>query len=279
MPRRSLQLTALTLCFLTSIGCASHQGTLALSEWERGIAVAPREHGTMAMYLWFYEWHMFDAVEKGEHTAGGFDGFKREVSPGKDAATVSSDAIRLSLQTVSDGVELQLAISNRSDHDWPPLAAIIPCFNPGPKDERNRQLANTRTYFLSEAGLHRQQKREIHFNAELRPQLGAVSPNGEFAFSHKWPTSEVNATRGILIRESTDGQWVTGIAWEDFLSAQGHNPWECMHLSIRVGPLRRGETREIRGKIYLFKGTKEACLERFLEDFHTESSWRKESIP
>ena len=276
MPRRIFQRTVLALCFLTNMGCVSHRATLALWEWERGIAVTPREQETMAMYLWFYEWHLFDAVDEGEHTEGGFRGFKRQVSQEKDAAILSSEAMRLSFQTVPDGVELRLSISNRSDHDWPPLAAIIPCFNPGPKDEQSRQFANTRTYFLSDAGLHKQHQREIHFNAELRSQLATFSPAGEFVFSHKWPTSEVDATRGILIRESTDGQWVTGIAWEDFLSAQGHNPWECMHLSIRVGPLQRGETREIRGKIYLFRGTKEACLERFLQDFRNESS-RSES--
>ena len=267
MRRGIFKSTVLALSVLANIGCVSHGAKLALREWERGIAVAPLEQATMAMYLWFYEWNLFGAVNEAEHTPGGFRGFKRQVRREKDAALVTSETMRLSMQTVADGVELRLSITNRSDHDWPPLAAIIPCFNPGPKEAPNRQFANTRTYFLTDAGLQKQQQREIHFNAALSPQLETFSPAGEFAFSHKWPTSEVEATRGILMRESTDGHWVTGIAWEDFLSAQGHNPWQCMHLSIRVGPLQRGETREIRGKIYLFKGTREACLERFLHDF------------
>ena len=40
-----------------------------------------------------------------------------------------------------------------------------------------------------------------------------------------------------------------------------------MHLSVNVGPLSQGESREIRGRIYLFKGTKEELLERYREDF------------
>ena len=70
-----------------------------------------------------------------------------------------------------------------------------------------------------------------------------------------------------MVRESEDGQWVTGIGWEDCLSSQGYNPLRCMHLSVRLGPLDPGETKHVRGKIYLFKGSKEDCLKRFQEDF------------
>ena len=72
---------------------------------------------------------------------------------------------------------------------------------------------------------------------------------------------------GIIARESTDGKWACGIAWEDFLSAQGHNPWQCMHLSVCVGPLKRGQSKSIRGKIYLLRGSKDEVLRRYREDF------------
>lgn len=95
--------------------------------------------------------------------------------------------------------------------------------------------------------------------------------NDQFVFSSKWPTSDVDAHGGLLLRESDDETWVMGIAWESFISAQGHNPWSCMHLSIAVGPLAPGETKTVRGKMYLFKGTKEDCLERFNRDFRLDS--------
>ena len=40
-----------------------------------------------------------------------------------------------------------------------------------------------------------------------------------------------------------------------------------MHLSVNVGPLSQGESRRIRGKIYLLKGTKEELLARYQSDF------------
>ena len=136
-----------------------------------------------------------------------------------------------------------------------------------PKAKLNPQFDNEKTWFLGKSGLERQIKREIHFDSALRPQLDKLSPDGKFAFSSKWPTSPRNAHGGLLLRESTDGQWVAGIAWDRFLSAQGHNPWRCMHLCVRVGPLKPQESRTIRGRIYLFQGTKEDLLAKYRKDF------------
>ena len=132
------------------------------------------------------------------------------------------------------------------------------------------------TYFLGKNGLELikgQYPREIHFNNKYRTTIMRWDKEREderFVFSEKWPTSERDAYAGLMVRESKDKQWVMGIAWESFLSAQGHNPWKCMHLSIRVGPLKKGEQKTIRGKIYLFKGSKEDCLACFENDFSNQ---------
>jgi len=112
--------------------------------------------------------------------------------------------------------------------------------------------------------------REIHFNHGLKKTImnwKKEREDGNFVFSNKWPTSDHDAYAGLMVRESEDKQWVMGIAWESFISAQGHNPWKCMHLSIRVGPLKQGEKKTIRGRIYLFKESKEDCLRYFKRDF------------
>jgi hypothetical protein len=96
-----------------------------------------------------------------------------------------------------------------------------------------------------------------------------------YVWSSKWPKSKVDAVDGLIIRESTKGDWVTGIAWDRFVSAQGHNPWECMHLSVNVGPLKRGETRTVQGRIYLFQGSKEELLKRYQADFRRKKQSEK----
>jgi hypothetical protein len=189
--------------------------------------------------------------------------------------------IKLEVIGRAEGADLLLTIENRSDHEWPQIAAIIPCFNPGPNPEKYPDYSTpwneafvdkdkTNTWFISENGLELLQDRSIHFNYRLRKQVELVRVDrGPFVFDSKWPTSASNAKEGLIVRESLDGEWVAGIAWEHSLSSQGHNPWFCMHLSVLVGPLKPGETRQVRGKIYLFRGSKEDCYRRYLTDFKT----------
>ncbi len=234
----------------------------------------------MTVYVWFYEWNLFDAFRPGENTRGTW---KNEVRLSQDSktGTLVSDSPGLELQ-VRAGVEsadLTLRATNESDHDWPALASMIPCFNPGPEEVRNKQFVNHKTFFLGQDGLQPLIARQLHYSHELRPTVDeaahqweeSLDPNSQpedrFPWSFRWPDSDPDSRAGLIVRESNDGKWVTGIAWERFLSTQAHNPWECMHLSVHLGPLKQGESRQIRGKIYLFQGTKEELLERYLRDF------------
>ena len=44
--------------------------TSKLKSWERGIAVESNVLDPVTVYLWFSEWHLFAAVDEGEHTRG-----------------------------------------------------------------------------------------------------------------------------------------------------------------------------------------------------------------
>ncbi len=238
-----------------------------LFEWDRGFAVQSTTHERMAVYLWFYEWNMFEAMQPGQHTRGNWSLGKSLSRDGKEAR-ITSDALTLSMKPTTDGADLKLTVRNRTNYDFPSIAAIIGCFNPGPADTRNKQFANTNTYFLAKSGLVKLNKREIHFNRRFRKLVDDEAEDGKYVWSEKWPKRDPDAVAGLIVRESTDGRWVCGIAWEEFLSAQGHNPWECMHLSVRVGPLAKGASKTVRGKIYLFEGVKEDLLARYRKDFH-----------
>lgn len=252
-----------------------------LVRWDRGIALQARSRPELTMYLWVYEWNMFGAMAPGQHTAGSRE-FLPEVDPEGTKAVLRSPALQLTARVIPGGADLSLQAANLSGHDWPELAGIIPCWSPGqletgaslkppsffhvPKTRQFDDRDRIRTFFLSPNGLAGLNSRAIHFNSELRAKIDAASDHGRFAFSEKWPTSDVDAKAGILIRESVDGEWVTGVGWADYLSVQGHNPWNCMHVCARVGPLKQKESRTVRGRIYLFRGTKSECLARFMKD-------------
>ena len=264
----------LAVCTIVScqVAVAEDVPDMKLSPWDRGLSVDSIAQQDMRVYLWFYEWHMFDAVTRGQHTRGAWEN-RVTVSDDRSRGKIVSQnpGISVEMKAVDDGAEMLLTVTNRSDHDWPALASMIACFNPGPAPTRNRQFANTNTFFNSAAGLKplkMKAPREIHYNHRLRKAIDAeADEDGKYVWSSKWPKSDVDAVDGLIIRESTDGRWVTGIAWERFLSAQGHNPWECMHLSIHVGPLAKGETRKVRGRIYLFRGDKEELFKRYEKEF------------
>lgn len=253
----------LTLAFAMPAAPAS---PVRLFTWERGVGFEVPALPGMRMYLRFYEWNLFEARQPGRHTNGN-DRLPGKVAANQTQAEVGTEDLRLTATAAADGADLTLVVTNRTDYEWPSLAAIIPCFNPGPADARNPRFANTNTWFHGPGGLQRLEKREIHFSRALETNLRGISPELRFVFSGKWPTASAGAASGIVIRESGDGEWVTGIAWEDFLSVQAHNPWECMHLAVRVGPLKPGQRKTTRGKVYLFRGKKEDCFQRYLRDF------------
>ncbi|MBN1676042.1 MAG: hypothetical protein JXR37_33670 [Kiritimatiellae bacterium] len=247
---------------------------IVLGEWERGLAFWPTEAAGVRLYLWFYEWHLFDAVRAGQHTGGYWIPTKRMACDHRQAV-LSHPGMALSVSATDDGADLSMEITNQSGYAWPPIAAVIPCLNPvglsgQPLVPPTREFFDEtcqRTWFVGEAGLEKLETREIHFNQAFRPAIDAQAPAGKFDWVEKWPTSPRNAGAGLMVRESADGRWVGGIGWEQFLSAQGHNPCRCMHLSVRVGPLEPGESRAVRGRLYLFAGTKDDCLARFRENF------------
>jgi len=252
---------------------------LLLSRWERGISVHDPADESMRMYLWFYEWNLFDAFKEGECSPGSYKLY-RQVDENRRGASLESAGladvldpeerpeIKLQMLAQAGEVELTLHVTNHTKRDWGRFAAIVPCFSPGhPKTEPNAAFVNEKTWFLGPEGLLPLGGRNVHFNAKHHKALEALSNQGVFSFSDRWPTGETDAKSGLLVRESEDGKWVAGIGWSDFMTVQGHNPWNCMHVGVRVGGLKRSKTRKVRGRLYLFKGTKEELVERFLEDF------------
>ncbi len=251
---------------------------MRLIEWEKGIRIESRSDSNLFAFLWFYEWHLFDAIQKGEHTHGISD-WKWTIDDDGTNAHINSEWLKLKINATQNGAKLVLEIINKTSHSWPPIAAIIPCFNPGNPENPLKMNplfldeGHAHTYFQGKNGLELikgRYPREIHFNNECQPGIMAWDKEQEdrkFIFDEKWPTSERDAYAGLIVRESDDMQYVMGIGWESYLSAQGHNPWNCMHLSIKVGPLAPGEKKTINGRIYLFKGLKEDCLQEFVDDF------------
>src|SRR5262245_20388448 len=78
--------------------------------WERGIAIESRAMKDMAMFLWFFEWTMFAAVNAGEHTLGRFEDFQRTVNPAQTEARTADNEFRLTVRASDIGADLLLEV-------------------------------------------------------------------------------------------------------------------------------------------------------------------------
>ncbi len=80
------------------------------------------------------------------------------------------------------------------------------------------------------------------------------------------PLSPVVPDDGLIGAFSGDGQWIFATAWEPYQELfQG--VIRCLHSDLRLGGLQPGETKQIRGRIYLMKADPQALRDRYAHDF------------
>jgi hypothetical protein len=80
------------------------------------------------------------------------------------------------------------------------------------------------------------------------------------------PLSSLVPSNGLIGCFSADEKWIFATAWEPYQELfQGVA--RCLHSDFRLGGLEPGETRNIRGKIYVVPADVEALLRRYAADF------------
>lgn len=80
------------------------------------------------------------------------------------------------------------------------------------------------------------------------------------------PLSELVPSNGLIGCYSGDGKRILATAWEPYQELfQGVAV--CIHSDVRIGGLKPGETKKIRGKIYLVPADVDALLRRYEKDF------------
>ncbi|HEV3344342.1 MAG TPA: hypothetical protein VG125_28460 [Pirellulales bacterium] len=80
------------------------------------------------------------------------------------------------------------------------------------------------------------------------------------------PLSELVPSNGLCGAFSADNKWIVATAWEPYQELfQGVRV--CMHADFRIGGLKPGETKKIRGKIYVVPADVPALVARYKRDF------------
>ena len=80
------------------------------------------------------------------------------------------------------------------------------------------------------------------------------------------PLSKHVPSNGLIGCFSADEKWIFATAWESYQELfQGVA--RCLHSDFRLGGLKPGETKEIRGKIYIVPNDVGKLLKRYEKDF------------
>jgi hypothetical protein len=80
------------------------------------------------------------------------------------------------------------------------------------------------------------------------------------------PLSSLTPSNGLIGCFSGDGKMILASAWEPYQELfQGVGV--CVHSDFRIGGLKPGETKRVRGKIYIVPADAAALTERYQQDF------------
>ncbi len=181
----------------------------------------------------------------------------------------------------ADAVDLELRVRNKTDRDWHDLVSVTGCVSPlgwgvwrlhgVPRDESpyaaptfaDRETRD-KTYISTEDGPFLLASRAKHFFDQQTLDRVLALPYKTNVFrveEHKAAPPFVD--RGIIVRCNRENGWVLGYGWEDTLCVNANNPLDCLHPTVRIGPLKAGSEKMIRGKVYLFQGTIQDAFDRY----------------
>jgi hypothetical protein len=88
------------------------------------------------------------------------------------------------------------------------------------------------------------------------------------------PLSRLVPSSGLMGAFSRDEQWILATAWEPYQELfQG--VISCIHADFRIGGLKAGESKTIRGKLYVVPADVEKLVKRYERDFPEHTKGKK----
>jgi hypothetical protein len=176
------------------------------------------------------------------------------------------------ITAAEDEVDFRLVAHNptarRSEAHWAQPCVRLGAFtgfNPDPsQDDINDYLP--KCFIFPEGRLTRMPTRDWATQARYTPGQVWCPRQVPRADVNPRPLSKLAPGNGLIGCFSGDEKLIFATAWEPYQELfQGIA--RCLHSDFRLGGLRAGETRRIRGKIYLVPNDIGALLKRYEKDF------------
>lgn len=203
----------------------------------------------------------------------------------------SEDGRRLNLRsTLKDGVivdheiragrgevDFRLTASNPTDRaseaQWAQPCIRVDAFT-GVKAEPNSEAYLPRCFLYIDGRLTHLPTRPWASKARYTPGQVWCPAHVKRSDVNPRPLSTLVPSSGLIGCESADGRLILATAWEPYQELfQG--VITCLHSDFRIGGLEPGQTRRIRGKIYIVEADHPALRKRYEADFPEHRTTRR----
>ncbi len=177
------------------------------------------------------------------------------------------------IKAVADGVSFHLVASNKgkqiSAAHW-----AQPCTRVGVFTGTGSDVTGNKYAYMGKSFIFQDKDEKPDFMPTAK-----WSVNGRYTPGQVWcpkhvPRADVNPRPlhpdaphlGLIGCLSKDGKWLLAMAWEPYQELfQG--VIRCLHSDLRIGGLAPGQSKTIRGRIYLVPNDFPALLARYRRDF------------
>lgn len=165
-----------------------------------------------------------------------------------------------------DDVEFQFRITNQSTepvdlHWFQPACIRVDRFTGG-----NQSNYIARSFIFTERGLTMMDRTTRREEAVYRGGQVYVPKGIHLDNVNPRPISPDQPVNGLIGCVSADEQWLLATAW-DRTHELFQGVYVCLHADPHVGGLKAGETKTVRGKLYLLKNEPKELLRRYERDF------------
>jgi hypothetical protein len=269
---RHVVVAVLMLCVVSGVAAEEPAAGLRLA-WEKNMLTIRGDHlPGKEVSVWYIEAYC---------RPGSTDRDWRETTIGHRTELVSAaeDGKRLELKcTLNDGVVVTHKISTADDgvdfrltaHNPTNTASLAqwaqPCVRVDKFTGRNQQNYLEKSFIFLDGKLARLPT--PHWATEARYVPGQVwrPKHVDRNDVNPRPLSPDVPSNGLIGCYSADEKAILASAWEPYQELfQG--VIVCLHSDFRIGGLKAGETKHIRGKIYLVEADVEKLLARYARDF------------
>ena len=176
-------------------------------------------------------------------------------------ATEVLHEIRAGEDEVDFKLELKNNYNQAVDMDW-----FQPCIRVDQFTKRNQENYIQRCFIYTNRGLTTLDKTRRTEEAVYRGGQVYVPAGVNLDDVNPRPISPDQPVNGLMGCYSDDNKYLMATAWDHYQELfQGI--FVCIHSDPRIGGLKAGETKKLRGKLYVMKNDPQELLNRYHKDF------------